>query len=844
MRKRLFDDAVFVILTGAAAAAIYGADKYYLLILSLTGTAAIAATGLNILLGLSGQISLGHAAFYALGAYSVGILTTSSGIGFWPALLAAGLLSGAAGLLLAIPALRAEGPYLAMITIAFGFVVEQGLVEWKALTGGWDGVSGIDMPQVFGTQVGERGFAYIVLTGLALALFFFRSLKSNALGMAMQAVRDAPAAAQAIGLNTVRIRALAFGISAATAGAAGGLFAAVSSFISPESFPFSQSIAFLLIVMIGGAGAVAGPVYGALIVVFAPEIFSWLAEYRVLAMGVLFLIVLLAAPGGIAGLLDLAIGRIVNLWSGPAGSAGLQRAAKAQPFFTPELRRDLIVKALDVRFGGVHAVKGVSFTARAGEITSLVGPNGAGKSTVVNLICGFNKPQAGSVFLGDREITGLPAHQRARRGVARTFQTAQLFSRLSAGSNVAIAATGGKLAANPLFSRHAYSSSGSEVAALLSFAGYDGPLDLEAGALPHGGRRLTEIARALALRPAILALDEPAAGLDLAAKQRLGEVLRQIAACGVAVLLIEHDMDLVMSVSSHIVVLDAGAKIAEGNPEQIRANPEVKKAYLGEEVKNPKRPSAAKLPEGAPVLTARSLQSGYGANLVLRDVSLEVRRGETVAILGANGAGKTTLLRTLAGLNPVRGGEIAFKDRAIAQLPAEERAQAGLVLVPEGRQVFPELSVIDNLMLGAVHQPKSEARHKAEALLARFPNLQNRRHQRAGLLSGGEQQMLAIARGLIANPDVLMLDEPSLGLAPLAVEAVYEWFGALQDGSLTIVIADQLAPMALALAERAYVLRGGRVVYEGGSERLAADPDLLRAYYLGETAEAPDLVEK
>jgi branched-chain amino acid transport system ATP-binding protein len=838
MHKKLFEDAVFVILTGAAAAAIYGADKYYLLILSLTGTAAIAATGLNILLGLSGQISLGHAAFYALGAYTVGLLTTGSGIDFWPALLAAALLSGGAGLLLAIPALRAEGPYLAMITIAFGFVVEQGLVEWKALTGGWDGISGIDMPQLYGAQVGERGFAYIVLAGLVLALLFFRSFKSSPLGLAMQAVRDAPAAAQAIGLNTVRIRAVAFGISAAMAGAAGGLFASVSSFISPESFPFSQSIAFLLIVMIGGAGAVAGPVYGALIVVFAPEIFSWLAEYRVLAMGVLFLIVLLAAPGGIAGLLDLTIGRVADLRRRPAGRPGLQTSAKPQPFFAPGTPKDLIVKGLDVRFGGVHAVKSVSFSARAGEITSLVGPNGAGKSTVVNLICGFNKPQAGSVLLGDTEITGLPAHRRARSGVARTFQTAQLFSRLPVGSNVAIAAAGGKLAASRFFSRHSSSGYGNDAAALLSFAGYEGQLDVEAGSLPHGDRRLTEIARALALRPAVLALDEPAAGLDIAAKQRLGEVLRQIAVCGVAVLLIEHDMDLVMSVSSHIVVFDAGAKIAEGTPQEIRANPEVKKAYLGEEVKGPKRPPAAKSPEGEPVLTARSLRSGYGANLVLRDVSLEVRRGETVAILGANGAGKTTLLRTLAGLNAGRGGEIAFKARAITQLPAEERAQAGLVLVPEGRQVFPELSVIDNLMLGAVHQPRAEAWLKAEALIARFPNLQSRRYQRAGLLSGGEQQMLAIARGLIANPSILMLDEPSLGLAPLAVEAVYEWFGALQDGSLTIVIADQLAPMALALAERTYVLRGGRVVYDGESERLAANPDLLRAYYLGETAEA------
>jgi branched-chain amino acid transport system ATP-binding protein len=838
MRKSVFDDAVFVILTGAAAAAIYGADKYFLLVLSLTGTAAIAATGLNILLGLCGQISLGHAAFYALGAYTAGLLTTAANIGFWPALLAAALLSGGAGLLLSIPALRAEGPYLAMITIAFGFVVEQGLVEWKALTGGWEGISGVGMPELFGTQATERALAFIVLAVLALALLFFRTLKWNAWGIAMQAVRDAPAAAQSIGLSTLRIRAVAFGISAAMAGVAGALFASVSSFISPESFPFSQSIAFLLIVMIGGAGAVAGPVYGAMIVVFAPEIFSWLAEYRVLAMGVLFLIVLLAAPGGIAGLLDFAVSRLANLWRPAARSAGRQALAKPQSFFAPEAPKDLIVKNLDVRFGGVHAVKDLSFSARAGEITSLVGPNGAGKSTAVNLICGFTKPEAGSVFLGNRQITGLPSHQLARVGVARTFQTAQLFSKLSAASNVAIAANGGKLAATRFFARHDDSGFDEEAAALLSFTGYTGPLEVEAGVLPHGARRLTEIARALALKPVVLALDEPAAGLDVEAKQRLGEVLRQIAACGVTVLLIEHDMDLVMSVSSHIVVLDAGAKIAEGTPQEIRANPEVKKAYLGDEVKSTKRLPAAKTSKDAPVLAAHSLQAGYGASLVLRDVSLEVRRGETIAILGANGAGKTTLLRTLAGLNSTRGGEIAFNGHAIARRPPEERAKAGLVLVPEGRQLFPELNVIDNLMLGAVHRPKSEALQSAEALLARFPNLQTRRYQRAGLLSGGEQQMLAIARGLIAEPDLLMLDEPSLGLAPLAVEAVYAWFGALRDTSLTIIIADQLAPMALALAERAYVLQGGRVVYEGKSEGLAASPDLLRAY-LGETAESP-----
>jgi ABC-type branched-subunit amino acid transport system ATPase component/ABC-type branched-subunit amino acid transport system permease subunit len=815
-------------------------DKYYLLVLSLTGIAAIAGTGLNILVGLSGQISLGHAAFYALGAYVVGLLTTALGFDFWAALAAAGLFTAATGLLLAIPALRAAGPYLAMITIAFGFVVEQGLVEWKSVTAGWDGISGIEMPYLFGLPVRERGFAFIILIALALSLIFTASLKSSAWGTAMQAVRDAPVAAHSIGLSIIRIRAVAFALSAAFTGLAGGLFAAVSSFISPDSFPFSLSIAFLLVVMIGGAGSIAGPVYGALVVVFAPEIFSWLAEYRVLAMGVLFLIVLRIAPGGVAGILSLAAEKFAALFIRDSIKAEtMVDSDGATAFFAPSEPRGLVAKDLEVRFGGVHAVRAVSFIARAGQITSLVGPNGAGKTTVVNLICGFSRPLSGAVFLGQEDVTKLPAHSRAKRGIARTFQTAQLFSRLSVGSNVAIAAIHGGLGPRGLFSRHRFLGRHHEVAALLSFSGYGGSIDVEAQTLPHVDRRLVEIARALALKPALLALDEPAAGLDAVDKERLAKILRQVAAKGVTVLLIEHDMDLVMSISDHVVVLDAGAKIAEGPPADVRSNAAVKKAYLGDEKKTPPVAAAplALTTHQTPILSANEIESGYGANLVLRKVSVEARKGETVAILGANGAGKSTLLRSLAGLNSLSAGTLRFDDRDITRSGAEERAMAGLALVPEGRQVFAELSVLDNLLLGAVHRPMADAGRDAEELLSRFPNLAARRFQRAGLLSGGEQQMLAIARGLIGKPKLLMLDEPSLGLAPLMVEAVYEWLSTLRDNELTIIIADQLASVALALSSRAYVLQGGEVVFEGESRNLATNPALLRAY-LGDAVEA------
>jgi ABC-type branched-subunit amino acid transport system ATPase component len=233
------------------------------------------------------------------------------------------------------------------------------------------------------------------------------------------------------------------------------------------------------------------------------------------------------------------------------------------------------------------------------------------------------------------------------------------------------------------------------------------------------------------------------------------------------------------------------------------------------------------------LLAAKGISSGYGEIPVLRDVTVAVKEGETIAILGSNGAGKTTLLRTLAGLNRCSSGMIEFAGRRAEKLPAEERARLGLVLVPEGRQVFPDLNVFENLMLGGINLGRAEAEARAEQLLARFPRLVERRHQRAGLLSGGEQQMLAIARGLIAKPKILMLDEPSLGLAPLVVDEVYAWLAALKEEGLTILLADQLAPLALSVADRAYVLQRGSIQFEGEAAKLAADPALLRAY-LGE----------
>jgi branched-chain amino acid transport system ATP-binding protein len=298
------------------------------------------------------------------------------------------------------------------------------------------------------------------------------------------------------------------------------------------------------------------------------------------------------------------------------------------------------------------------------------------------------------------------------------------------------------------------------------------------------------------------------------------------------VLLVEHDMELVMGISQRVVVLDAGQHLAAGTPAEVQADPQVRQAYLGEDLaehatERRRSPTGSQAP--TEMLGVGSLVAGYGAEPVLHGIDLQVRSGEVVALLGANGSGKSTLMHSLAGLHrPVQGG-IHLQGHELSQLAAEVIVQRGLVLVPEGRQVFPELSVVDNIRLGAFRQP-ADRQSRVEEMFGRFPRLRDRQHQRAGLLSGGEQQMLAIARGLMARPRILLLDEPSLGLAPKVIAELFAALDALREEGMTILLVDQMASLALALADRAYVIEGGRIVAQGTADEIASDDALARAY--------------
>ncbi|WP_076592975.1 branched-chain amino acid ABC transporter ATP-binding protein/permease [Herminiimonas arsenitoxidans] len=821
--------ALTLVFLAAACGLALGLNGYYVFVLASIALTAIVGIGLNVLLGLTGQVSFGHVGFYAIGAYAVAILTTSMGWSFWLAWPVAALISGVFGLLLALPALRVKGPYLAMITIAFSFIVQHGIVEMRGLTGGQNGIMGIAAPSFGGLVAGETGIALLALITAAVLFIAFSRLANGTWGAAMRAVKDSETAAESIGLNPLTIKTAAFVVSAMLAGLAGGLFAPLSAFVTPDSFGFMQSILFVLIVVVGGAGSVAGPLVGALIVGLLPELLSGLAEYRLLFFGTLLLLVLWVAPDGVVGALrQLGKPRRTQKQTSASHANAADMALTSRP------RRTLRTDALSMVFGGVRAVTDLSFEVKPAAITGLIGPNGAGKTTALNMLSGFYQPTKGGFSLDGAALQGKNAYAIARTGIARTYQTSELFGTLSVEDNVALAMSRGKLGHLLDTTRFNTSSVRNLSQQLLAYCGYFGATDTPAADLAHVDRRLVEIARALATDPDVLLLDEPAAGLSTEDKVQLAALLRRIAAAGISVVVVEHDMTLVMDICDQIVVLDAGKRLAVGTPTDIQNDPAVRQAYLGDANMDSSDISKRvhRVVTGEEVLGVGDLVTGYGAEPVLQGINIQVKRGEMVALLGANGAGKSTLMRALAGLHrPVSGG-IHFEGSELSKLSADAIVAKGLVLVPEGRQVFKDLSVLDNIRLGAFLYPQ-DMNTRVEEMLTRFPRLRERLHQRAGLLSGGEQQMLAVARGLMSRPRILLLDEPSLGLAPKIIAELFAALDRLRAENMTILLVDQMAALALALADRAYVIEGGRVAAQGTAAEIASNDGLAKAYLGG-----------
>jgi ABC-type branched-subunit amino acid transport system ATPase component len=501
------------------------------------------------------------------------------------------------------------------------------------------------------------------------------------------------------------------------------------------------------------------------------------------------------------------------------------------------LRAEGIVK----RFGGVFALDGVDLCIEKGEIRGLIGPNGSGKTTLFNVLTGYEMPTAGTVTFMGKKIEERKPHERSRSGIARTFQHIELFKGMTVLENVTVAAQCrsradlfGILCGLPLMkAEERMLRERAEKA--LEFVGIGKFRDARAQDLAYGQQRLVEIARTLATDPSVLLLDEPAAGMNPTEKQNLALLIRKIRQLGVTIILIEHDMKMVVDLADRITVLDCGKKLAEGTPKEIQANDAVIEAYLGG-VNAAAVPTAVALRKesGGIALSLSGVDTYYGAVHVLKNASFTVGRGELVALIGANGAGKTTLLRTISGMISPRSGTIEYEGVRIDGLPADRLVRRGLVHVPEGRGIFPQLTVKENIKIGAfLRKDKIGIAEDLERTLELFPRLRERIGQLGGSLSGGEQQMLAIARGMLSRPRLLLLDEPSMGLSPKLVEEVLEVVRKIHETGQTIVLVEQNAKAALAVADRAFVLEVGEIVLEGLASELLDNPKVKTAYLGG-----------
>jgi ABC-type branched-subunit amino acid transport system ATPase component len=510
----------------------------------------------------------------------------------------------------------------------------------------------------------------------------------------------------------------------------------------------------------------------------------------------------------------------------------------------------LEVRELTKRFGGVLAIDDISFDVRSGETLAIVGPNGSGKTTTFNAIAGTVAADSGRVLLAGRDVTRLPAERRAELGIARTFQSGRAFGNATVLENVlaahrprtrlwrplALVVEALLAVVRPPSVRRAWDDE--RAASERGLAAFGADLILReserAYGLSYADRRRLEIARGLARDPRVLLLDEPAAGMNARETDDLARQIATLRARGLTIVVIEHKLDFIAQIADRVIVLDGGRVIFEGTPAAARRDAAVIAAYVGTEAATARPPARATPTDAAPLLALRDIDVSYGPINALRDVSLEIARGEIVCLLGANAAGKSTTMRTILGLVRPDRGSIAIDGRDCTQMTPRERIRAGLGSVPEGRHVFPAMSVEENLLLGAYARGRERSiSGDLERTYDIFPRLRERRLQRAGTLSGGEQQMLATGRALMGRPRLLCLDEPTMGLSPALADRVFELLRELNADGTTIFLVEQNAAAALAIAHRGYVLRAGEIVLAGPSETLLAD-EALRDAYLGE----------
>jgi ABC-type branched-subunit amino acid transport system ATPase component len=477
----------------------------------------------------------------------------------------------------------------------------------------------------------------------------------------------------------------------------------------------------------------------------------------------------------------------------------------------------IAVRGLTKRFGGLVAVKDIGFDIAAGEILGLIGPNGSGKSTVMKLIMGIERPNAGTVRLEGEDVAGWPSHRIARAGVGIVFQHSRPLHRQTVLENIKLA-----LLPDSLLRLAAAPGVDGQARQIAERVGLGRVMHRHPGTLPFADLRRMEMAKAIARDPKVVLVDEPFAGLTASEVGIFSDLIRGFREEGRAVLLVDHNVKGVAALVDRVLAMYLGERVAEGTADEVMQNETVRQVYLGGKIEAVERRAGAA--SGKPsILQLEDVSVHYGKAQALETVSLHVREGEFVSVVGLNGAGKTTLFNAVSGLVPYTG-TIRFGGRSLADMTAGAIARAGVVQCPETRELFGAMSVRENLDLGGQHLPAASRGTQLAWLFELFPILKSRQGQMARTLSGGEQQMLAIARALMMQPKLLILDEPTLGLAPVILEQLSKALDLLRRTTpITVLLGEQNVTFALPHADRVYLLEHARIVWEGDPQRFAEE---------------------